>query len=813
MALTRTRFIQSDTTKAKLQDPITLLNSDSNVANVDVGFIVNRNLGISSNVALVWSESGNTFVVAFTNDTGITNSNLIVSSYANVTAGTIIVNSLRTDNFLYSNGNPFSAPAASYAQIFVADNLSSGNAVFGNTRITGNLQVEGNISTIGQQNLTISDSVIELHTQANLAPWTFDDGKDIGIKFHYYKTQDEHAFLGWSNQSGYLEWYDSGREVANVFTGNTYGTIKSGELFVANATASLNNTTGALRVSGGAGISGRLNVGGNILANSGTASSSTTTGALVVRGGAGITGDTYIGGLLNAASLQNTPIGTVTPNSGYFNDLNNTLTLKSGGNIVAYSGTASTDTTSGALVVVGGAGVSGALRVGSTITSGGNIVAAAGAASTSVSSGALVVVGGAGVSGNVYSGAIYTSGLYWAGNNESIAGPATGTNNSLQYNNNGVLGATNILYDSISGNVVFTDTTVSTNTTTGAVVLQGGLGVAGNVFAGGLNGTIYGTLFIGTTGINYNRTSGSQTLTGVAIDGTAGTATDAINTQITSNISAGTAYVSFVNSTSGNAAQNVNTSLTYNPNSGNLRAYGIQTDTGVYWAGNGAAFSSSPGGSSGQLQYNNNNAFTGANIIFNNANGNLVITSTTAATSATTGALVVSGGAGFAANVFTSGWIIPTSNVSQNLGTTTNWWNVFYGVSTQARYADLAENYQADAHYEPGTVLCFGGEKELTISTSSHDVAVAGVVSTNPAHLMNGALNGKNVVALALQGRVPCQVKGPVDKGTVLVTSDVAGVAQALNKSLYQPGCIIGKCLESILDDSVEIIEVVVGRF
>ena len=383
MALTRTRFIQSDTTKAKLQDPITLLNSDSTVANVDVGFLVNRNLGTKSNVALVWSESGNSFVVAFTDDTGITNSNLTVTSYANVTAGTIIVNSLKTDNFLYSNGNPFSAPAASYAQIFVADNLSSGNAVFATARITGNLQVEGNIFTIGQQNLSISDAVIDLHTQANLAPWTFNDGKDIGLKFHYYDYQDEHAFFGRANDSGYLEWYDSGREVGNVFTGNTYGTIKSGELVLANTSVSSNNTTGALRVSGGAGIAGRLNVGGNILANSGTASSSTTTGALVVRGGVGISGDTYIGGLLSAVSLQNTAIGTVTPNSGFFNDLNNSLTLKSGGNIVAYSGTASTDTTSGALVVVGGAGIS----------------------------------------GNVYAGSIYTAqGIRWSNNNATVRG-------------------------------------------------------------------------------------------------------------------------------------------------------------------------------------------------------------------------------------------------------------------------------------------------------------------------------------------------------------------------------------------------------
>lgn len=164
-------------------------------------------------------------------------------------------------------------------------------------------------------------------------------------------------------------------------------------------------------------------------------------------------------------------------------------------------------------------------------------------------------------------------------------------------------------------------------------------------------------------------------------------------------------------------------------------------------------------------------------------------------------------------NISTAGWIVPTANLTQNLGTTTSWWNVFYGVSTQARYADLAENYQADGDYEPGTVLSFGGNNEVTISTVSHDTAVAGVVSTNPAHLMNGALDGPNVVPLALQGRVPCLVKGPVNKGTVVVSSDTAGAAEALDITRFQPGCVIGKSLENIPDDSIKLIEVVVGRF
>jgi hypothetical protein len=122
----------------------------------------------------------------------------------------------------------------------------------------------------------------------------------------------------------------------------------------------------------------------------------------------------------------------------------------------------------------------------------------------------------------------------------------------------------------------------------------------------------------------------------------------------------------------------------------------------------------------------------------------------------------------------------------------------------------LAENYTADADYLPGTVVVFGGDKEITVTTTSHDTRVAGVISTNPAYLMNGANAG---LPVAFTGRVPCQVQGPVTKGQVLVTSTIAGVAQTIDNSQFLPGCILGKALESINTNNIETIEVVVGRF
>ncbi len=129
------------------------------------------------------------------------------------------------------------------------------------------------------------------------------------------------------------------------------------------------------------------------------------------------------------------------------------------------------------------------------------------------------------------------------------------------------------------------------------------------------------------------------------------------------------------------------------------------------------------------------------------------------------------------------------------------------GTSSQALYADLAENYLADLNYEPGTVLAFGGPKEVIIA-GEESTRVAGIVSTNPAHLMNGSLRGSDVVALALQGRVPCKVIGPVRKGDMMVA---AGYGYAKASAAPKLGSVIGKALEDF-DRDKGTIEVVVGR-
>ena len=137
--------------------------------------------------------------------------------------------------------------------------------------------------------------------------------------------------------------------------------------------------------------------------------------------------------------------------------------------------------------------------------------------------------------------------------------------------------------------------------------------------------------------------------------------------------------------------------------------------------------------------------------------------------------------------------------------------NVLSTTASQANYADLAEYYSADQEYAPGTVLMFGGEKETTIATSGTN-KVAGVVSTNPAYAMNGALlknEGVITVAVALQGRVPCRVRGDIEKGDMMISG---GDGVAIAASEPGLGTVIGKALENYNSQDEGVIEVVVGR-
>ena len=159
--------------------------------------------------------------------------------------------------------------------------------------------------------------------------------------------------------------------------------------------------------------------------------------------------------------------------------------------------------------------------------------------------------------------------------------------------------------------------------------------------------------------------------------------------------------------------------------------------------------------------------------------------------------------------------MLPGTTSVYNIGSTALKYNqihavTFEGQANTALYADLAENYLADAEYETGTVLVFGGEQELTTTTHKGDTRVAGVVSEKPGYLMNKGLEGDHVTAIALQGRVPVLVLGAVKKGDMLVTASIPGYAIVNNAPSV--GEVIGKAVKDKDDPGYGIVEAVVGR-
>ena len=119
--------------------------------------------------------------------------------------------------------------------------------------------------------------------------------------------------------------------------------------------------------------------------------------------------------------------------------------------------------------------------------------------------------------------------------------------------------------------------------------------------------------------------------------------------------------------------------------------------------------------------------------------------------------------------------------------------NVFQGVALSSKYADLAEKYISDVEYDEGTVVVFGGNKEVTITTTYADTRVAGAISLYPGYIMNSHSEGQNV---ALRGKIPVKVLGIVKKGDLLVTAELAGFAIVASGE-FSANAVFAKSLEN----------------
>jgi hypothetical protein len=158
-----------------------------------------------------------------------------------------------------------------------------------------------------------------------------------------------------------------------------------------------------------------------------------------------------------------------------------------------------------------------------------------------------------------------------------------------------------------------------------------------------------------------------------------------------------------------------------------------------------------------------------------------------------------------------TGTLVPSANVTVDLGTTTAWFRNIYGTSVQAKYADLAERYAADAEYSPGTVVELGGTHEITAVKRELSDAVFGVISTAPAYLMN-AESGLDAThpPVAMVGRVPVRTTGIVRKGDRLVSAG-NGLARAAAADELTAWNVIGRALEDKPDQGILLIQAVVS--
>ena len=160
------------------------------------------------------------------------------------------------------------------------------------------------------------------------------------------------------------------------------------------------------------------------------------------------------------------------------------------------------------------------------------------------------------------------------------------------------------------------------------------------------------------------------------------------------------------------------------------------------------------------------------------------------------------------AGTLTSKAIVPDTDDTYDIGTSSVGYSTVHAKATSAQYADLAEIYETDSTYDVGTVMIFGGKKEVTQSTISNDTRVAGVISENPAYLMNNKSEGQ---AIALVGKVKCKVHGTISKGDLLTTCEEhPGCAKTTTSPVL--GSIVGKAMEDKASDGESVILISVGR-
>ena len=552
--------------------------------------------------------------------------------------------------------------------------------------------------------------------------------------------------------------------VANINNGTSNVTVVSSG---GNVTVGIGGTSNvAVFSTGGLDVTGRVSATGNI--TSGNISATNHTGTNVSVTGTVTTAST-VGGVITGTSTSVT--GTQTAASTVGGVITGTSTSVSGGvtanSVAATSNGAGTNFRVGDDVWIGDINIADTMSIRGQQSALNGYIVFGNADSTALGragSGPLTYGGAFSASGNVTAGNVRTGGLISATGNitgGNILGNGAGLSGINVFSNVTVTGGNSAVADSISDTLTFAAGSgiaivcdASTDTIT--IAASGG----SEIF---VDGADFGTV---TEAVTLSDDLGLVT---AAVEAEA---------DLGSIVTSGVIYPDLLV-----ISDPADFQLGGGSNGQYLGTYGNGT---IFWQ----SLASAPltGNMVGNI---NGNSFSITSLATLQASGNI-----------TGGNLSVSTG------TVTLGSIVnANANGAGNIGNSTGYFNTIFAKATSAQYADLAEMYVADDDYEPGTVLIFGGEQEVTLATQHSDHRVAGVVSTNPSFVMNSKLEHDYVAVIALTGRVPTKIFGPVRKGDLMISS-TDGRACACNQP--QTGTVIGKSLENF-DGHKGIIEIVVG--
>ena len=784
-----------NTTYTQIADPIITLADGQTTGTpvVDIGTLGLR--GNQNSAFLGWKESSTTFIAALSN-TLQSNTTVNVNSYANFIASTITANAnLSVVGNIVGTAN-FSGNISAGNILTVGIMSSTGNATHGNVLTGGVISAAGNI-TANPSSFFIGNGSQLTGVAASSAGFPVSAGNS-----NIAAVSNGNIAVTVGGTANVAVFTTGGELVTGFISAN--GNVTGGNVLTAGIISTSGNIYGAnLIVSSIESVTGNI-TGGNLLtAGLVSATSNITGGNVLTAGIVSSTGNAIHGNVLTGGYVS------ATGNIYTANTLTATGTTATGA-LAAIIGTANATGHGNAVITAGGNGNTSAQFAFQNANAQSNAsadIAVYNNQGTDTTYFIDMGITSSGFDGTAYGANIYGANdgyLYVVGN--SATGPSYSTANV----GNLILGSTNgqviVFVGNASTNNAITKTTTTGFSVTGAVSASGNANIGNAVFFvnTSTNTASFGNATQTTNAIvAFNAPTSvlmpvgntaqrpSTGVTGMLRFNTTNNSFEVFNNSAWANVGAPTFTVIADESFSGDGST-ANFTLT---NSGQTTLSCLVSINGILQIPT-TAYSVS----------GNTLAFTEAPAV-GDAIDVREITTTTSVTSLSngTGSITIDS----SGNINVSGNIIPSGNGVANIGSSTNRFNYIYATATSAQYADLAEKYVADAAYEPGTVVSFGGTKEVTVSVATPDRAVAGVISTNPSYIMNGTLEAEFVATVAFTGRVPTKVTGPVRKGDLMV-SNGDGTARA--DADPKVGTVIGKALEDF-DGATGTIEVVVGRF